>query len=165
MSHRFFPRACAHACAPALFAALAAALAGCASMGELPTQQLELHAILDHREVAGVGCVLANSAGRWFVVAPGRITVQRSRDPLTVDCARDGASAVEVAPARATGLIDGDKLIGKLVVKAGLDGYVSRFDGAGVAYPNVLTVLLRPARPQSREQAAQADADQGNVMF
>lgn len=161
MSHRNFPRTRAHACA----LALATVLAGCASMGELPTQQLEIHTILDHREVAGVGCVLANSAGRWFVVAPGRITVQRSRDPLTVDCARDGAGAVEVAQARATGLIDGDKLIGKLVVKTGLDGYVSRFDGAGVAYPGVLTVLLRPAAPragaagQEARQAAEASAN------
>jgi hypothetical protein len=150
MSHRTFRTACA--------LALAAALGGCASMGELPTQQLEVHTILDHREVAGVGCVLANSAGRWFVVAPGRITVQRSRDPLTVDCARNGASAVEVAPARATGLIDGDKLIGNLVIKAGMDGYVSRFDGAGVAYQPVLTVLLHPAA--AKTGAAGQDARQ-----
>jgi len=165
MSHRIFPRARAHACALALAAVLATVLAGCASMGDVPTQQLEIHTILDHREIAGVGCVLANSAGRWFVVAPGRITVQRSRDPLTIDCARDGIGAVEVAQARSTSLIDGDKLIGKLVVKIGLDGYVSRFDGAGVAYQSTLTVLLRPARAQSQEQAAQADADHGNVLF
>lgn len=151
MSHRTFRTACA--------LAMAAALGGCAAMGELPTQQLEIHTILDHREVAGVGCVLANSAGRWFVVAPGRITVQRSRDPLTVDCARDGAGAVEVAQARATGLIDGDKLIGNLVIKAGLDGYVSRFDGAGVAYPGMLTVLLRPAAAKAGAAGQEARQD------
>jgi hypothetical protein len=139
--------------------ALALALGACASMGEVPNQQLEIHTILDHREVAGVGCVLANSAGRWFVVAPGRVTVQRSRDPLSVDCARDGAAAVELAQARATGLIDGDKLIGKLVIKAGMDGYVSRFDGAGVAYPSTLTVLLHPAGAGAEGREPEAPAD------
>jgi hypothetical protein len=140
--------------------ALTAAIAGCASMGDVPTQQIEVHTILDHREVAGVGCVLANSAGRWFVVAPGRITVQRSRDPLTVDCARDGVGAVEVAQARSASVFDGDKLIGNLIITAGMGDYVSRFDGAGVAYQSTLTVLMHPAQGRTDgRQDTEASAD------
>lgn len=149
--------------------ALVLALGGCASMGEVPTQQIEVHTILDHREVAGVGCVLANTAGRWFVVAPGRVTVQRSRDPLSVDCARDGVGAVEIAQPRSTSVFDGDKLIGNIIITAGMGDYVSRFDGAGVAYQDTLTVLMHPVGAQAREQAAGQDGQYGevggNVLF
>jgi hypothetical protein len=152
MSHRSFTLACA-------LALTAATLGGCASMGEVPTQQLEVHTILDHREVAGVGCVLANSAGRWFVIAPGRVTVQRSRDPLTVDCARDGVGAVEIAQARSATVFDSDRLIGNLIISAGMGDYVSRFDGAGVAYQSTLTVLMHPVRGRSNAAGQEAQRD------
>jgi hypothetical protein len=155
MSFTCFRTACA--------LALAAIAGGCATSADFPTQQIEVHTILDHREVAGVGCVLENSAGRWFVVAPGRVTVQRSRDPLTVDCARAGTgSAVEIAQARSTSLFDSGRLIGTIVIGAGLDGYVSRFDGAGVAYQPILNVLVHPA--QAPAGAPEADSS-GNPLF
>jgi hypothetical protein len=128
-----------------------------------PTQQLEVHTILGHREVTGVGCVLSNAAGRWFVVAPGRVTVERSRSPLTIDCARDGTgSAREVADAHATAFFDTDRLIGNIIVSAGGDGYVNPYDGSGVAYQSTLTVLMRPALPRA---AAGDSAAPGNVVF
>ena len=143
--------------------ALAAIASGCATPADPPTQQIEVHTILDHRELTGVGCVLSNGAGRWFVVAPGRVTVQRSREPLTVDCARAGAgSAVEIAQARSTSVFDSARLIGNIVVGAGLDGYVSRFDGAGVAYQPVLNVLMRPAQAPAGAQEAESA---GNPLF
>lgn len=143
--------------------ALAAASGGCVVMSESPLQQLEVHAVLGHREVAGVGCVLSNGAGRWFVVAPGRISVERSRDPLTVDCARDGAGNAreQVAP-RAPSRFDTDKLIGNLIVKAGLGNYLDHHSGKGFAYPETLTVILHA--PQAA-QAGQGEAGGGNVMF
>ena len=52
-----------------------------------------MRAILDHREVAGVGCVLSNQAGRWFVTAPGRVTIRKSVGDLAVDCKKDGVGA------------------------------------------------------------------------
>src|SRR4051812_9225149 len=62
-------------------------LSGCVTATvDTTAQQVEVHAILDHREVAGVGCLLANDFGRWFVVAPGRVTVVRSSKPLAVYC-------------------------------------------------------------------------------
>ena len=145
-----------------LFAGLSAGLSGCASIDDRPMQQLEVHTILDHREVAGVGCVLANGAGRWFVLTPGRVTVQRSRDPLTVDCAREGVgSAVEQASASSPSMLDTDKLIGKVVVAAGIDGYVRPFDGAAVSYQPTLTVLMRPAKTPAASQGEEG----GNPLF
>jgi hypothetical protein len=155
MSLIFFRTACA--------LALSIAMAGCVTAPtETPTQQLEVHAILDHREVKGVGCVLSNATGRWFVVTPGRVTIERSRSPLTVDCAREGTgSAREVAEAHATSFFDADRLIGNIIVSAGGDGYVNPYDGGGVAYQSTLTVLMRPTA-----QARAADpAASGNVVF
>jgi hypothetical protein len=141
---------------------LTAATSGCVGMGGSNEQQLEVHTILDHREVAGVGCVLSNSAGRWFVVAPGRVTVVRTRDPLTVDCARRGAGdAREMVAPRADSRIDTDKLIGNIIVSSPLGTYFDRQSGAGVAYPSTLTVLMRPA--QGGDGAA--DTSSNNVVF
>src|SRR5437763_9952161 len=137
---------------------LAAIAGGCATLENPPTQQIEVHTILDHREVSGVGCVLGNSAGRWFVMTPGRVTVQRGRDPLTVDCARAGAgSAVEIAQAHAAGMFDSDRLIGNIMISAGMDGYVNRYYGSGVAYQSTLNVLMHPAQAARQDSEASSD--------
>ena len=156
MSHLYFRTVCA--------LALSAVLGGCVTApAETSAQQLEVHAILDHREVTGVGCVLSNAAGRWFVVAPGRVTIERSRSPLTIDCARAGTGdAREVAQAHSTSFFDSDRLIGNIIVSAGGGAYIKPYDGGGVAYQATLTVLMRLARAQS----ATADpASAGNVVF
>jgi hypothetical protein len=79
-----------------------AALGGCATLTEDSTEQLlELHTVQENREVTGVGCVLSNKLGRWFVVAPGRVRVSRYSAPLTVDCGREGIGrTVEVVRSR-----------------------------------------------------------------
>jgi hypothetical protein len=157
MSYPYFRSACAGA-----LAVLAIVLGGCVtSTATPPTQQLEVHTILDHREVTGVGCVLSNAAGRWFVVAPGRVTVERSRSPLTIDCARAGTGgAREVAEAHASSFFDTDRLIGNIIVSAGGTGYVNPYDGNGVVYPSTLTVLMRPT-----QAAVPGPAAAGNVVF
>lgn len=135
------------------------ALAGCATLGDSPQQQLEVHAILDHREVTGVGCVLENDVGRWFVVAPGRVTVERSTAPLTVDCRRQGLGA---ASEQVGSRFDTDKLIGNAVTSAGLGYLVDRHSGAGFSYPATLTVLMRAPRAAD---AAGAAAVADNPVF
>lgn len=143
---------------PAL--ALCTVIAGCVSAPAEPTtQQLEIHAILDHREVTGVGCVLSNAAGRWFVVAPGRVTVERSRSPLTIDCAREGAgSAVEVAQARDTSLFDTGRLVGSIIARVG-GSHADPYGASGVAYESTLTVLMHAPVPP------EAQRDTGNAVF
>ncbi len=122
-----------------ILAGLLAALGGCATLTESSQQLVELHTIAANREVAGVGCVLANDAGRWFVVAPGRVTIERSSDPLRVECAREGqGSATELVESR----FDTGKLIGNVVVTGGLGYLVDHHSGAGFAYPATLTVIM-----------------------
>jgi hypothetical protein len=124
-----------------LLTALSAALGGCATMTDSTGQLLELHTIAHNREVAGVGCVLANDAGRWFVVAPGRVTIERSAGPLAIDCVRqDVGSSRELVDSR----FDTGKLIGNVVLSGGLGYLVDRRSGAGFAYPATLTVILQP---------------------
>lgn len=118
-------------------------LSGCATLSESPQQQLELHAVLDYQEVCGVGCVLSNDMGRWFVVLPNRVTVTRSTRPLTVSCKKDGlAVARESLGSRA----DTASLMGNVVISAGLGLLVDRHSGAGYAYPANYTVLLQPVK-------------------
>ena len=60
---------------PAAAAALLPALmatAGCASLTESTQQNVLVQTVLEHREIAGVGCVLYNDVGKWFVTTPAR---------------------------------------------------------------------------------------------
>ncbi len=120
-------------------------LSGCATLSDSPQQQLELHAVLDYQEVGGVGCVLSNDMGRWFVVLPNRVTVTRSTKPLTVSCKKDGlAVARESLGSRA----DTTSLMGNVVISAGLGALIDRHSGAGYSYPANYTVLLQPVKSQ-----------------
>jgi len=124
--------------------AAVALLGGCATVSDSPVQQLEVRAILDYREIGGVGCILSNDTGRWYVIAPGRVTVTRSRQPLTIDCKKPGAAvAADVVRARP----DMNNLVGNIVTTAGIGQLVDRESGAGYGYPSTLTVLMQPAAP------------------
>ncbi|MCC2956545.1 hypothetical protein LK542_13065 [Massilia sp. IC2-477] len=127
-------------------------LSGCATVSDSPLQQLELHAVLDYQEVGGVGCILSNDMGRWFVVAPGRVTVTRSTKPLTVSCKKDGAGvAQESVGSRA----DMAGLMGNVVISAGVGMLVDRYTGAGYSYPANLTVLMAPLPSKDALAASQ----------
>jgi len=138
-----------------LVLALPLLLGGCATVSESPLQQLELHAVLDHQEVGGVGCVLSNDMGRWFVVAPGRVSVTRSTRPLTVSCKKEGTgSAVETVGSRA----DVAGIMGNVVISAGIGHLVDRYTGAGFSYPANLTVLMEPVKPREDLVAQRIDS-------
>ncbi|MES3025903.1 MAG: hypothetical protein V4857_30350 [Pseudomonadota bacterium] len=143
----------------ALAAGTLAALGGCASMTGTTEQLVEVHTILDHREVAGAGCVLSNQAGRWFVTAPGRVRIQKSEGNLTVHCKRHGvAEGAEAVASR----IDARSLLGNVVVSGGLGYFVDRKTGAGFDYPPTLTVIMKPTAVQT--QASQANTG-GNAIY
>jgi hypothetical protein len=126
--------------APAILAALL--LSGCATVTEPVDQNLLVQTVLDHREIEGVGCVLANDVGRWFVTTPARVTVRRSAGPLRVDCKKEGAAwAYEKVDSRSNAT-----LWGNLVLTAGVGYFVDRNTGAGYDYPSTLTVLMRPSQ-------------------
>ncbi len=140
-----------------LACAAAAALQGCATVFDTNEQQLEVRAVLDHREVGGVGCVLTNPAGRWFVVAPGRVTVRKSRSPLVVDCNKQGVGAASEIVDSKFGMV---KLVGNAVATAGLGYLVDRETGAGFDYPATLTVLMRRGAPDTRDDERPAAGNQ-----
>lgn len=127
-------------------------LGGCATLSDSRQQQLELHAVLDYQEVSGVGCVLTNDMGRWFVVAPNRVTITRSRHPLTVSCKKDGLG---VAQERFGAYADPASLMGNMVISAGVGHLVDRYSGAGFEYPANLTVLMEPVKTRQELAATQ----------
>lgn len=127
---------------PAAAVALLALLAGCASMTGSTEQNVLVQTVLDHREIAGVGCVLYNDIGKWFVTTPARVTLRKSAGPLRIDCEKSGKGwAYEKVDSKADA-----NIWGNLVLTAGVGLYVDRNTGAGYDYPSILTVVMRPAQ-------------------
>ena len=132
-------------------AAAMGALGGCATISESNQQVLMVRTIQDNREIAGAGCVLTNDAGRWFVTSPGRVTVHRSPGNLFVDCRKQGVSAgQDIVASKA----NTSAVLGNAVLTAGLGYLLDRRTGAGFDYPETLTVLMRPVRPDAGQEAA-----------
>jgi hypothetical protein len=136
-------------------AALMAALSGCATLTDSNQQEMLVRAVLDEREVTGVACVLSNPAGRWFVVAPGRVTIRKSVDALRIDCSKEGVGSAGGMVASHFGAAS---MMGNAVASAGLGYFVDRHTGAGFDYPLVLVVPMRriagPAAPEAAPAAA-----------
>lgn len=137
-----------------------AALQGCATLTDSNEQEVMVRTILDHREVANVGCVLSNDVGRWFVNAPGRVTIRKSEGDLVVDCKKEGVGAAKETVASRFGT---GKLIGNAVTSGGLGYLVDRHSGAGFDYPVTLTVLIRG--PAAVAGDAQQVAGIGNQVY
>ncbi|BDT58275.1 hypothetical protein MasN3_17690 [Massilia varians] len=128
-------------------------LGACATVSDAPLQQqVELHAVLDYQEVSGVGCLLSNNLGRWFVVAPGRVTIARSAEPLVVSCKKAGIGMGQEAFGSRP---DAMSLMGNVVISAGMGIAVDKYSGASWAYPANLTVLMTPAKPPAELAAAE----------
>ena len=128
-------------------------LGACATVSDAPLQQqVELHAVLDYQEVSGVGCLLSNNLGRWFVVAPGRVTIARSAEPLVVSCKKAGIGMGQEAFGSRP---DAMSLMGNVVISAGMGIAVDRYSGASWAYPANLTVVMTPAKPPAELAAAE----------
>jgi hypothetical protein len=126
---------------PALFAvsAVLLLLGGCGTLTESPTQQVLVQTVLDHREVAGVGCILYNDAGKWFVTTPARVEIRKSSGQLRVDCRLERAAwAFEKINSKENGT-----LWGNVALTAGVGIVVDRNTGQGFDYPAVLTVELK----------------------
>ncbi|MCG2586593.1 hypothetical protein [Massilia sp. TS11] len=122
---------------------LALALSGCATLTEPLEQTLQVQTVFEHREVRGVGCVLSNPFGRWFVTSPGRVTVRRSFGDLQVDC-RQGS---ELQARESIASKENTTLWTNVALTAGIGYYVDKQTGAGFDYPATLTVVLQRAAP------------------
>lgn len=137
-----------------------AALAGCATITESSEQYVMVVTVLDHQQVGGIGCVLANDAGRWFVTSPGRTQIKKSTKPLVVDCSKDDVWAYdEIGPRQNA------SRWGNILLTAGAGQLIDRQTGAGFDYPQVLTVVLQrgerraqPGRPATSPPASPTPA-------
>lgn len=128
-------------------AALAAAASGCATMTESTEQYVMMQTVLDHQPVAGIGCVLSNDVGRWFVTSPGRVQIRKSTQPLAVDCRQNDVWAIdEIGPKQ-----NGSRW-GNILLTAGAGQFVDRQTGAGFDYPTTLTVILQRGTPPVQGQ-------------
>lgn len=140
-------------------AAALAALGGCATISEPELQVVLVQTILDSREIGGVGCVLTNDAGRWFVTSPGRVAVRKSAGELWVDCRKAGAGVgQDVVASRA----NASALVGNAMLTAGLGYLVDKRTGAGFEYPQTLTVLMRRT---GRHAGQQMDDEGANGLY
>ncbi|NRR32725.1 hypothetical protein HSX11_21380 [Oxalobacteraceae bacterium] len=133
----------------AALAALAATLfvAGCATLTESTQQQVMVQTIADNREIAGVGCVLYNDVGKWFVTTPARVMIRKSAQPLRVDCHKASGNGVDAGISWAYEKIESKvnaTLWGNVVLTAGAGYLVDRNTGAGFDYPSTLTVIMHP---------------------
>lgn len=118
-------------------AGVAVLLSGCATLVDSTQQPVLVQTVLDNREVFGVGCILSNDAGKWFVTTPARTMIRKSRAPLQVDCRKDGAAAREKIDSKNV------SLWANVVFTAGAGYLVDRQTGAGYSYPATLTIVLQ----------------------
>lgn len=145
----------------ALLAVGAALLSACATLSEPTQQTLMVRTILDNREIGGVGCVLTNDAGRWFVTSPGHVVVQKSAGNLFVDCRKDGMNMgqdVVASKANASAVVGG-------AATAGLGYLLDKRTGAGFDYPETLTVIMRRGTYQQEGPAPGMGRTDGNSVF
>ncbi|MFB9287625.1 hypothetical protein ACFFTM_04590 [Pseudoduganella plicata] len=127
------------------------ALAGCATMTETSEQYVMVMTVLDHQQVAGIGCVLSNDAGRWFVTSPGRVQIRKSTQPLTVDCRKDDIWAYDqIGPKQNA------SRWGNILLTAGAGQLIDRQTGAGFDYPQTLTVVLRRGQQPGQRNTPEA---------
>ena len=147
----------------ALAVTFSALLAGCATVSESPTQTVTVRTIFEHREVAGVGCVVTNNVGRWFVTSPGRVTVRRSTGNLFVDCKRVNERGSIAGQEQFASRANNSATIGNAVTTAGLGYLLDKKTGAGWDYPDTLTVLMKSARAGVAQEAQQGGQDAGGA--
>lgn len=131
-------------------------LAGCATLTEPVDQYVMVQTVEDHQQVVGVGCVLSNDVGRWFVTSPGRIQIRKSTAPLTVDCRRDDAWAFDQVDPK-----QNSSKWGNIILTAGTGQFIDRNTGAGFDYPATLTVILKRGAADSGRMAPPA----GNTVY
>ena len=123
-------------------ALIGAAGAGCATLTETTEQYVLVQTVLDHQQVSGIGCMLSNDVGRWFVTSPGRVAIRKSTQPLTVDCRQADVWAYDQIIPRQNGSRWGNYLL-----TAGAGQYVDRSTGAGFDYPDTITMVLQRGEP------------------
>lgn len=114
------------------------ALTGCASVTGSRFQSIAVETKFNDIALEGADCTLTNAAGKWTVLTPASVKVQKSISDMVVECkAADDLSGQIAAPSKANHANWGNLLAGGPV------GLIVDFQtGAGYDYPSIITVLL-----------------------
>ncbi|CAJ3336862.1 hypothetical protein [Burkholderia pseudomallei] len=130
---------------------------GCATVTGGTTQTVSMKTQKDAVDIAGADCVLSNSKGTYKVTTPGKVSVHRAKDDLSVKCTKDGEAdaTTTVKSSHRTGAMVGNILL-LGVASFALEG-VDRADGAAYAYPDDIMVAFGKA---AESEAANASAVQ-----
>lgn len=110
-------------------------LSGCASIVDGTKQTISVQTF-----PSGANCVLSNDKGKWFVSdTPGSVVVHQSTRPLEVVCQKASYVSSDVSDnSTIKPMIFGNILFGGVI---GL--VIDDVDGAGFAYPSIVSVPLR----------------------
>lgn len=134
----------------AAIASLALCVSGCATIIKGSSQSIAIST----PPLDGATCQLSSSQGNWSVVTPGTVTVERSKDDISVHCAKIGfADASYVIPSGFNAWTLGNILIGGLI---GLG--VDAATGAINQYPSSFQVPMTPVVARAPETVPMASA-------
>lgn len=126
----------------ALAAAFCAAGAtGCASVTSGSTQPI----FVATNPVAGATCTLSNGRGRWSVVSPGSVTVEKSVTVIKAVCTKPGwQDGVAYLTPRVPAMAQAGMMLPYVgIVSAAVDGST----GAGNEYPDAVAIAMKENQP------------------
>jgi hypothetical protein len=119
-----------------------ACLGGCASITTGTTQPVSVTAVCEGAIVPATPCTLVNDKGRWEVITPQAVLVQKSYGDLSVTCRKDASSGTASFVSKPNSGVWGN------VIAGGLIGYaVDSANGAGFSYPTETAVVLSSPCP------------------
>jgi hypothetical protein len=115
------------------------ALIGCASITGTTSQNVSVQTkepIGD--EVRGASCELTNSKGKWFVVTPGTVGINRSNDNMLVLCRKDGYET-----GRGTFVSDTKGMMfGNIIFGGAVGAVIDHSSGAAYEYPSLFQIMM-----------------------
>jgi hypothetical protein len=116
--------------------ALGFAMSGCASIVRGQSQTIAITT----PPTTGANCQLTSAQGNWSVLSPGTVTVQRSKENVTIRCNKAGwQEGFSSIPSNFEGWTVGNIILGG-VIGLGVDAAT----GAINQYPNAFQVPMTP---------------------
>jgi hypothetical protein len=122
--------------------AMLAALGGCASVTGGTSQSVTVTAVCEGTIIKETSCSLVNDKGRWDIVTPGPLVLQKSITDLAVSCKKAQARGTATFVSKPNGGVWGNAIAGGLIGFA-----IDSATGAGYNYPEELAVILMPPCP------------------
>ena len=111
---------------------------GCASIVSGQNQSLSVTTKNKGDDLVGAKCSLINDKGTWYATTPGSVTVRRSFNDLTINCALDGLEpGIAMVKSSTKGMAFGNILFGG-IIGAGVDIGT----GAAYDYPEIIVVNM-----------------------